>query len=158
MKVVGFTFVRNGVKYGYPFRQSILSLLPLVDEMVVNLGDGRSWYPSEIRVIKNDKKIRSYRDAQGFRWQDGRKLNVKLINAHIYHYGWVINPVVMNRKQTDFASLCNGKSWTDKKYIAFDYSKIDSLALFEGTHPSIMTDIVTKEDWEIGRNINKKKI
>jgi len=197
MKVVGFSFIRNGVNYGYPFTQSILSVLPVVDEFVLNLGnsddntnevieslhqekirtfhsvwdenlrtggkvlavetnkaldiavadadwlfyiqgdevihekdyeeirlqmekyqdddrvdgllfrylhfygsyrflaDGRSWYPFEIRIIKNNKNIHSYRDAQGFRWKDGRKLKVKLINAHIYHYGWVRNPVVM---------------------------------------------------------------
>jgi hypothetical protein len=35
--------------------------------------------------------IRSYRDAQGFRIND-RKLKVKLIDAYIYHYGWVKPP------------------------------------------------------------------
>jgi hypothetical protein len=38
MKVCGFTFVRNGVKYDYPFLESILSLLPLCDEVVVAVG------------------------------------------------------------------------------------------------------------------------
>ncbi|MCH5600795.1 glycosyltransferase family protein [Niabella ginsengisoli] len=258
MKVAGFSFVRNGVKYGYPFKQSILSVLPLVDEFIINLGDsedgtnevvdnlpqekirkiysvwdeslriggkvlaeetnkaldatsvdadwlfyiqgdevihekdyeeirrqmlkykddknidgllfryyhfygsyrllgdGRSWYPFEIRVIKNNKAIRSYRDAQGFRWEDGRKLNVKLINAHIYHYGWARNPVVMNRKQTAFSSLYNGKESNHKEDIAFDYSKIDSLTLFEATHPVVMKEIVEQEDWSFDRDINKK--
>jgi hypothetical protein len=50
------------------------------------IGDGRRWYSKEIRVIRNDKRITSYRDAQGFRWEDNRKLNVKLIDAYIYHY------------------------------------------------------------------------
>lgn len=39
-RVSGFTFVRNGVKFGYPFRESILSLLPAVDEVIVNVGKG----------------------------------------------------------------------------------------------------------------------
>jgi hypothetical protein len=38
MKVSGFTFLRNGRKLGYPFVQSIRSLLPIVDEFVVALG------------------------------------------------------------------------------------------------------------------------
>jgi glycosyltransferase involved in cell wall biosynthesis len=39
MRVSGFTILRNAVKYGYPFRESIRSLLPLVDEMIVAVGD-----------------------------------------------------------------------------------------------------------------------
>jgi len=35
MKVAGFTFIRNAVRYDYPVVESITSLLPLVDEMVV---------------------------------------------------------------------------------------------------------------------------
>ena len=35
MKVSGFTIVRNAIKYGYPVEESIRSLLPLVDELVV---------------------------------------------------------------------------------------------------------------------------
>jgi len=38
MKVSGFTFLRNGQKLGYPFVESIRSILPIVDEMVVALG------------------------------------------------------------------------------------------------------------------------
>ena len=39
MKISGFTYVRNGIKLGYPFIPSILSLLPAVDELVVVVGD-----------------------------------------------------------------------------------------------------------------------
>ncbi|MBL7717031.1 MAG: hypothetical protein JNL01_16320 [Bdellovibrionales bacterium] len=38
MKISGFTLVRNGIQFDYPFRESILSLLPLVDELIVNVG------------------------------------------------------------------------------------------------------------------------
>lgn len=38
MKVSGFTIIRNGVYYAYPFREAILSILPLCDEMIVNVG------------------------------------------------------------------------------------------------------------------------
>lgn len=40
MKVSGFTLIRNGVQFDYPFEESIRSLFPLVDEMVVNVGYG----------------------------------------------------------------------------------------------------------------------
>src|SRR6218665_432032 len=39
MRISGFTYVRNGFKYGYPFIPSIQSLLPLVDELIVVVGD-----------------------------------------------------------------------------------------------------------------------
>jgi len=38
MKVSGFTFVRNVVKYDYPVVESIRSVLPVVDEFIVNVG------------------------------------------------------------------------------------------------------------------------
>lgn len=38
MKVSGFSFVRNGVLYDYPFLESLLSLLPLCDEVIVAVG------------------------------------------------------------------------------------------------------------------------
>ena len=37
MKVSGFTFLRNAQKLGYPFAQSIRSILPIVDEFVIAL-------------------------------------------------------------------------------------------------------------------------
>lgn len=38
MFVSGFTIVRNAIRYDYPVQESIQSLLPLVDEMVVAVG------------------------------------------------------------------------------------------------------------------------
>lgn len=40
MKVSGFTIVRHGVEFDYPFEESLRSLLPLVDELVINVGIG----------------------------------------------------------------------------------------------------------------------
>ena len=38
MKVSGFTFIRNAVKYDYPLVESVRSVLPLCDEFIVNVG------------------------------------------------------------------------------------------------------------------------
>jgi hypothetical protein len=265
MKVSGFTFVKNAVKYGYPVVESIKSLLPIVDEMIVCLGDsedetnklvesigsdkikiihsvwdnnlreggkvlaletnkamdetssdsdwlfyiqadevvheqyypvilkemnkykdekrvegllfsyhhfygsykyigdGRSWYSKEIRIIRNDKNIRSYRDAQGFRWNNDNKLQVKLIDAFIYHYGWVRNPVTMYQKRERFGKMWDGLGETEvarlereSKQVEFDYSKIDSVTIFNGTHPKVMRDLVSKEDWKFEVDFKKK--
>ncbi|PWJ44352.1 glycosyltransferase family protein [Sediminitomix flava] len=40
MKISGFTFLRNTSKLYYPIKESILSILDLVDEFVIALGEG----------------------------------------------------------------------------------------------------------------------
>ncbi|MEK7720047.1 MAG: glycosyltransferase family 2 protein, partial [Bacteroidota bacterium] len=39
MKVCGFSFVKNGVKFDYPVVEAITSILPLCDHFVVAVGD-----------------------------------------------------------------------------------------------------------------------
>nr|WP_321450062.1 glycosyltransferase family 2 protein [uncultured Carboxylicivirga sp.] len=39
MKISGFTMVKNAGKLYYPFKESVLSILPIVDEFVIALGD-----------------------------------------------------------------------------------------------------------------------
>jgi glycosyltransferase involved in cell wall biosynthesis len=57
MKVSGFTFLRNGQKLGYPFVESIRSILPIVDEFVVALGPCEDDTEKVLRAI-GDPKIR----------------------------------------------------------------------------------------------------
>jgi hypothetical protein len=252
MKVTGFTFIRNALKYDYPVVEAITSILPLCDNFVVAVGksedstleliadinskkikiietewddslreggrvlavetdkafqavdadsdwafyiqgdevihekylpvireamfrwkedeqvDGLlfnylhfygsydyvgtspNWYAREIRVIKNNKNIYAYRDAQGFRKNKNEKLKVKPVDAAVYHYGWVKNPVVMQRKQEDFPKLWHDDTWVEKHVIKaemFDYSGIDTLKKFEGTHPKVMLPRVKRQNW-----------
>tara|TARA_B110000008_G_scaffold276462_1_gene315796 strand:- start:1129 stop:1986 length:858 start_codon:yes stop_codon:yes gene_type:complete len=57
MKVSAFTFIKNGQILGYPFLQSIQSILPIVDEFVINVGQSEDSTLDIIHSIK-DKKIR----------------------------------------------------------------------------------------------------
>jgi len=57
MKVSAFTFIKNGEILGYPFVQSIKSILPIVDEFIINVGDSEDNTLKMIQSI-NDKKIR----------------------------------------------------------------------------------------------------
>ena len=261
MKVVGFTFIRNAVKYDYPVAEAIRSILPLCDEVVVKLGnsedtteelvnsigsgkiklyhsvwdeslleggkvlaaetdkaikhipadadwciyiqgdeviheryyeaireameqykddrrvegllfkykhfygsydyvgDTRKWYDHEIRIIKNDPQIYSYRDAQGFRKQN-RKLHVKEIDAYIYHYGWVKHPRFQLQKILGFEKLYDEDSMaskiSDEDTAQFDYSEIDSLTKFTGTHPAVMQDRIARQNWTFRHDIARK--
>lgn len=262
MIVSGFTFIRNAVLYDYPVVESILSLLPLVDELVVAVGNsadgtlsliksidspkikiihtewdenfrsgGRvlametdkalsavrpdadwcfylqadevihekyhetirstmarwkddknvdgllfdylhfygsydyiatslAWYKYEVRVIKNNRNIYSYRDAQGFRKGDDQKLRVKNSGACIYHYGWVKPPARMMEKQRSFQKWWHDDKWMEKNVSSadeFDYSGIDILEKFKGTHPVVMKDRINRLNWHFERDISKNK-
>lgn len=55
MNVSGFTIIRNGIKYFYPFREAILSILPLCDELIVNVGDSEDNTLNVVRSIQSNK-------------------------------------------------------------------------------------------------------
>ncbi|MFM8742794.1 MAG: glycosyltransferase family 2 protein, partial [Cytophagales bacterium] len=78
----------------------------------------------------------------------------------IYHYGWVREPAAMQRKQTAFSSLYHTDEWIDQhvaKASEFDYSNIDSLALFTETHPTLMEHRIAKKNWKFDHDVSKKK-
>ena len=123
------------------------------------IGDSRRWYRREIRVIKNDHSISSYLDAQGFR-KNGKKLNVKLVDAAVYHYGWVKPPEAQQAKQQTFNKLWHDDAWIKKnipEVDKFDYSQIDSLAAFKGEHPKVMQERIHKMNWKFSFDPTKKK-
>jgi len=114
------------------------------------VGDSRRWYRREIRIIRPSNKVRSWGDAQGFRIE-GRKLRVKLIDASIYHYGWVKPPEIQQLKQKYFNKLWHSDEWIDKNVgeaAVYDYSKGGKLKLFEGTHPAVMKNRVQNQYWQ----------
>lgn len=264
MKVSGFTFVRNAIKFDYPIVEAITSILPVCDEMIVAVGnsdddtlaliksidspkikivetvwddtlreggkvlavetnkalvavspdsdwcfyiqgdevvheqylpniqkamqdnlndkkvngllfkylhfygsyqyvaDAQRWYRQEIRIIRNKRNITSYRDAQGFRTTDDKKLTVKWIDAFVYHYGWVKSPEIQKEKMkssinfwtTDEESVRVKKHYEDN----FDYSEIDSLTNFNGTHPSVMQARIARVNWQFDFDIREKKL
>jgi hypothetical protein len=259
MKVSGFTIIRNAVKFDYPIKEAILSILPVCDEFIIAVGNSdddtlefmksidspkikiietvwddtlreggyvlavetnkafdaispdsdwafyiqadevfhekdlpaikegmikykddkrveallfdhinfygsydylagsRKWQKKEIRVIRNDKSIRSWKDAMSFR-KNGEKLKVKYVDACIYHYGWVKNPAVMQSKVIAFNKLWHSDEWVEQnvdKVDTFDYSKIDTLVRFKGTHPAVIRKRIDSVNWEFSFDPSK---
>ncbi|MBC7651439.1 MAG: glycosyltransferase family 2 protein [Deinococcales bacterium] len=123
------------------------------------VGDSRKWYSHEVRIIRNNKKIQSYKDAQGFRVGE-TKLLVKEIDAYIYHYGWVKSPEQIIKKQKQV-----GVYWHDDDAMKgyekipdiYDFNKYDSLEKFTDTHPAVMTDRLIRKNWQIELDVTKKK-
>lgn len=258
MKVCGFSFVRNGVKFDYPFVEAIQSVLPLCDKFIVAVGNsddntlevvqristekieilqtvwdenlrtgGRvfadetnkafraipeeydwafyiqgdevlhekylpvvkeemkkwlphkevegllfnylhffgsydfvglkhSWYRREIRVIRNRKDIFSYRDAQGFRKLPNNKLRVKLIDAWIYHYGYVREPQAMRDKRLSSAQLYGSTMPVNEPEI-FRYEAFrEPLKRFDGTHPAVMQERIRRKNWDFQPDLTIK--
>jgi hypothetical protein len=55
MKVSAFTFIKNGQLLGYPFIQSIQSILPIVDEFIINVGKSEDHTLEIIKEISSPK-------------------------------------------------------------------------------------------------------
>jgi len=125
------------------------------------VGTSSKWYRNEIRIIRNDKSIYSYRDAQGFRKKDNEKLKVKPVNACVYHYGWVKEPKAMQKKQENFNKYWHDDKWIDKnifKAEEFDYTRnLSSLKVFEGTHPKVMQKRIEAKNWKFDYDISFNK-
>ncbi|MDB4999718.1 MAG: glycosyltransferase family 2 protein [Mucilaginibacter sp.] len=114
-------------------------------------GDSRRWYRSEIRLLKNIKGIKAYRDAQGFRLDD-RKIRVKLIDAYIYHYGWAKPLKNLNNKIRNFNRFYHDDEWVNQNLpetYEFDYGNADRLVKFTGTHPAVMQKRIKATNWNI---------
>lgn len=124
------------------------------------VGESFSWYRREIRVIRKRDDIFSYRDAQGFRKSPNDKLRVKLIDAYIYHYGWVKAPAVMRTKKNSFETLYHGKDFVEvgSDNAEFDYNNIDILSKFQGNHPAVFRERIQKKNWTFDRDLSMNRL
>ena len=116
----------------------------------------RKWPPGGVRIVRNGINVYSANDAQSFYIANRRKmrrLKVADIGAHVYHYGWARMPEKIKIK---IASV--DRYWTSgakEKEIAkvesenFDFYNIDPryLAAFDGSHPEVMQDRISKHNW-----------
>lgn len=76
-KVSGFTIVRNAIKLDFPVEASIRSILPICDEVVVNVGRSEDETLELIRSI-SDPKIRILETE----WDMGRRNTVLGLETH----------------------------------------------------------------------------
>jgi hypothetical protein len=125
------------------------------------VGASSRWYSHEIRVVRNDKSIYSFRDAQGFRKGKDEKLYVIPIDAYMYHYGWVKELKAMQKKHEDFNKLWHDDQWVDEhieKVEEFDYAKhVNQLKLFNGTHPEVMKKCIETQNWKFDFDISMNR-
>lgn len=125
------------------------------------VADSRKWYNCETRIIRNKRNITAYKDAQGFR-KGETKINVAAINAYVYHYGWVKNPIQMKQKQKNVSRFWVEDSRELDAYLSsedyFDFTEYDSLEIFNGTHPAVMLSRIEKQNWKLNLDTGRKKM
>lgn len=123
------------------------------------IGDSRKWYRKEIRIIRQGRGIKSWKDAQGFRSKNNEKLRVVSTWARIFHYGWVKHPKHQQIKQKQFHRLWHDDSKLEKMVTnkeEFDYSTIDSLQKFQETHPQLMRERINAQNWKFDFDPSRK--
>jgi hypothetical protein len=124
------------------------------------VADSRHWYRKEIRIIRNNAQIRSYKDAQGFR-KNGQKLKVKETVASIFHYGWVKHPKQQLEKLKQARKLWHTDEYLENEYAdinEYDFSTVDSLSLFKESHPKVMIERIQKKNWKFEYDIKIKNL
>lgn len=125
-------------------------------------ADSRRWNKSKIRIIKNNKEIRSCNDAHDFRLKNAKRLNGIHIDAIMYHYGWVRPPeLIMNKLDQ------SKKFWpvspkhirtTEQKSNEFKFEEnIESLKQFRGVHPKAIQARIDALNWHPELSTKKKK-
>jgi predicted transcriptional regulator len=80
----------------------------------------------------------------------------------MYHYGWVKPPEVQKAKMKSSINFWEKDEIAEKKKKeyeeTFDYSGIDSLASFTGTHPAVMQARLERVNWQFDFDIREKKL
>jgi hypothetical protein len=105
-------------------------------------------------------QIYSCRDSQGVRrypsWEAllggdlGVKLKVKQIPVPVFHYNYVRTPSQMKVKAKHFESYWHDDAYLEEKYNALDASDmydIEMVKRFEGTHPALMHEIISRSEF-----------
>jgi hypothetical protein len=120
-------------------------------------------YPREVRIVRRDPDIHSWRTAQGFRripGFDGRsytarhgthKLRVATVDAEIFHYGFVRPPRLMQRKHQALKTIHWGSAEAERRFAAapdtFHYGDLNRLPVYTESHPAVMQHRIAQMDW-----------
>ncbi|MFN4286814.1 MAG: glycosyltransferase family 2 protein [Lacibacter sp.] len=125
------------------------------------VGSSRKWYKHEVRIIRNNPAIRSYKDAQGFR-KNGKKIKVVPVAAEVYHYGWVKSPEQMKRKQKNVLQFYTDDDAAVAAFRQepdfFDYTRFDLLEKFTGTHPAVMQQRIAARNWQVELDVSRRNL
>jgi glycosyltransferase involved in cell wall biosynthesis len=119
---------------------------------------GHGWYRREVRAIRNNVGIRSWKSAQGFR-RGGRKIRVVPAGARIFHYGWVRPPLQMSRKSRALGTVHIGAEAAAARFpdAEFDFGQLRGREAYHGSHPAVMRERIASRDWQVTPTATRRK-
>ena len=106
MKVTGFSFIKDGVKYDYPFLESILSILPICDEFVIAVGKSSDETLEKIEAL-NESKIKIIHTV----WDESLREGGKVLSVETNKAFRAIS------KETDWCFYIQGDEVVHEQYL-----------------------------------------
>jgi hypothetical protein len=106
-------------------------------------------YRRQCRLVRNDGRLESVRDAAGFARTDGRRLRTRRSGARIFHYGWARRPDALKAKTLALARLYHGETYVATRWGALSAERLGSADLafrWSGSHPAVMRDRIARGD------------
>jgi glycosyltransferase involved in cell wall biosynthesis len=126
-KISAFTLIKNAVRFDYPIVESVKSLLPMVDEYIINIGDSADGTREMVHAaFDGDTKVKMFDSI----WEDpksGTSFFSNQTNKSLEQCSgdWAFylqaDEAVHEKDHADiFKALLDAQA-AGKKYIVFDY-------------------------------------
>ncbi len=106
-------------------------------------------YRRQCRLVRNDGRLESVRDAAGFARTDGRRLRSRPTGARVFHYGWARRPEALKAKTLALSSLYHDEGYVTRRWGAAVAERLASEDLafrWTGSHPAVMADRIARGD------------
>lgn len=113
-------------------------------------------YRRQCRLVRNDGRLESVRDAAGFGRVDGRRLRTRSSGARIFHYGWARRPDQLKAKTLALARLYHDDASVDRRWGGLPAERFGSAELafrWAGSHPAVMALRIARGD--LGRVVRR---
>ena len=111
-------------------------------------------YRRQCRLVRNDGRLQSVRDAAGFGRRDGRRMATRSSGARIFHYGWALAPEALKAKTIALARLYHDDVEVVRRVGAMraeDLARPDLAFRWTGRHPMVMAERIGRQGREVGR-------
>jgi len=109
-------------------------------------------YRRQCRLVRNDGRLQSVRDAAGFGRLDGHRLRTRRSGARVFHYGWAAAPAELKAKTLALARLYHDEEYVSRRWAPVPADAIGSVELafrWSGRHPAVMRERVARQDWQV---------
>jgi len=104
-------------------------------------------YRRQCRLVRNDGRLASVRDAAGFDRTDGGRLRVRPSGARVFHYGWARRPDALKAKTLALARFYHDEASVARRWGSAPSELLGSADLafrWTGGHPAVMAPRIAR--------------